>query len=41
MGTAPCTRAVWRKATFSRTLVPFHGSILIAVVAVLAYRLVS
>jgi hypothetical protein len=37
MVTPPCTRAVWRKATFSRTLVPFHGSILAAVVAVLVY----
>jgi hypothetical protein len=41
MVTAPCTRSVWRKATFSRTLVPFHGSILATVLVVLGYRLIA
>lgn len=41
MVTTPCTRAVWRKATFSWTLFPFHGSILATALAILAYRLTT
>ena len=37
MKTEPCTSRVWTDATFSRTLLLFHGSVLAVVVGVLIY----
>lgn len=37
MKTEPFTPAVWTEATFSRTLLIFHGAILATVLGVLAY----
>jgi hypothetical protein len=37
MRTEPFTAAVWAKATFSLTLILFHGAVLALIIAVLAY----